>query len=284
MPDVLISAHSTLRPLFHSLPLSGQTLAKSIYRRLLQLRYGQLRLAESWQNGRLWKLHPEVALRGQEAEIETIEWFRKVILTGMDVLDIGANVGQMTLEMAYLVGSQGRVIAVEPGPGNVRLLKAHVEGNEFADRVSIVAAACADRDKQTIDLKIFGEDVEVVGSGFSIVDVPQTKTEEKLQVHWIQVPTTTIDALCAEFSLAPQVIKIDVEGAELLVLKGAHDTLAKSRPIIHFSFHPFAFPNPEEVSWEICSLFANYEYTIQNVDGAGVEESLGLSEYVASPL
>ncbi|MBD2459672.1 FkbM family methyltransferase [Oscillatoria sp. FACHB-1407] len=283
MPDALISAHSTLRPLFDALPESIKSMARSLYRRLLDWRYGQLGLAEAQQNDRIWKLHPSVALRGQEQEVETARWFRTVIRPGMDVMDIGANVGQMTLEMAYLVGQKGRVIAVEPGPGNLDLLEKHVEGNGFSDRVIVVAAACSDQTDQTVKLKIFGDDSNVVGSGFSILDVPQTRSQELLPEIFIQVQTTTIDALCSTYAFRPAIIKIDVEGAELLTLMGAKATLATIRPIIHFGFHPFAFSDPEAASQRILSLLVEHNYIIESRDGQTVTSSLDMEEYVARP-
>src|SRR5262245_40918923 len=78
--------------------------ARSVYRKLLKLRYGENGLATASHNGRTWKLHYEVALRGEYAEFETIEWLREVVKLGDCVIDVGANIGQMTLEAAHLVG------------------------------------------------------------------------------------------------------------------------------------------------------------------------------------
>jgi len=283
MPDKLIEIHSSLRPLFSAMPKLGQKLARKVYRNLLKSKYGRVGVAEVWQNGRLWKLYPEVALRGEYQEFATIEWLRKVVHSGMDVLDIGANVGQMTLEMAYLVGSEGRVVAVEPGPGNIKLLRGHIQANGFSERVTIVEAACASKADLVLDFKIIGNSTDAVGSGFSIASSVSDCLNQSTNEFYISVPSVTIDSVCSELQLEPSVIKIDVEGAELLVLKGAVETLHSSKPIVCFGFHPFAFPDPIQAECEIRSIFSTYEYQIYTIDGELAEQPFDLNEYLAYP-
>ena len=97
--------------------------ARWTFQALMRLRYSRGALMTATQNGREWRLAPEVALRGAFQEFATVEWFRSLVRPGMTVIDVGANVGQMTLELGVLVGSTGRVLSIEPGRGNLDLLR-----------------------------------------------------------------------------------------------------------------------------------------------------------------
>src|SRR4051812_2402147 len=125
MDDLLIWCRRKLAPLARRIGV--QHVARRLYDELAARRYPSGSLCTAVQNGRTWRLRREVAERGAVQEIETIEWLRGVVKPGMTVLDIGANVGQMTLESALLVGPKGRVVAVEPGAGNLEYLRQHVE-------------------------------------------------------------------------------------------------------------------------------------------------------------
>lgn len=255
-------------------------LARGAFRALLGLRYGGEALMRAEQNGRVWLLDPEVALRGASQEFDTIQWFRGEVRPGMTVVDVGANVGQMTLELAALVGSAGRVISIEPASGNVKLLRRHVEANGFSDRVEIIEAACSDAEG-TVRLFIGGDSVDAVGSGHTLAGAAVVAQQHAAQaVHEQQVRAVTVDGVCRARSLRPQVVKIDVEGAELSVLRGMEETLEAARPLVRVGFHPFAFDDPAAASAELRRLFAAARYELL----APPANPLALEEYVARPL
>lgn len=249
-----------------------------LFRTLLNRRYGSDRLIRATQNDRTWLLVPEVALRGAWAEFETVRWLRKVVKPGMTVFDVGANVGQMTLEMAALVGPGGRVIAIEPGPGNLDVLRRHVEGNGFHDRVTIVEAACSSVSGEEVEFRIYGEKDTEVGSGHQITSL--RTSDDFLPSRTIAVKTVTIDDLCAERRQFPQVVKIDVEGAEWLVLQGAVETLKQRSPQVLLGFHPFAFDDPTATAGDILNLMTSSNYTM---DGELPPNDWQLQEYAFSP-
>jgi FkbM family methyltransferase len=250
--------------------------AQKIFRYYYAKSYANDRLASAAQNGRTWLLHPEVALRGEFAEFETIEWLRQVIKPGDTVIDVGANVGQMTLEMAHLVGPTGRVIAVEPGPGNLRLLRRHVEANGFAGRVTIIEAACCEVHGGTVEFKIWGASADTVGSGHTLVLNGATGSPGEQQAFISRVRTASLDGLCADHGARPAVIKIDVEGAELRVLDGARQTLQANHPALRVGFHPFAFDDAQAATRSLLSLLDGCGYETSHLGG---EDALQLNEY-----
>lgn len=151
-------------------------------------------------------------------EAEEQAEFGRVVRTGMRVYDLGANVGYYTLLASRLVGPRGRVIAVEPLPRNLAYLHRHVALNRLAN-VDIVEAAVADR------------------PGVGRFTETASASENRLGAEGtLKVPITTLTALAERFG-PPDVIKIDVEGAEHLVLGGAKELLRGARPTILLSLH-----------------------------------------------
>ena len=158
--------------------------------------------------------------------------FRAVVRRGMTVLDVGANVGAYTLIFATWVGEQGRVFALEPASAAREGLRVHVALNNFDARVTIVdAAAAASVGRAPFAVHPSGGASSLTLAGFDPLD----------DVAQIIVATETIDNFCKVRRLTPAVIKIDVEGAELDVLKGARQTLALPGMHAFVEFHPAAW-------------------------------------------
>lgn len=143
------------------------------------------------------------------------EAFRAILRPGDTALDVGANVGAYALLFGLWVGARGRVLAFEPAPEAFAGLRRHLVLNRLDRRVRAVQTAVADREGEA----------SFVSEGFqgtNHLSVPNRPAGAAL----IRVPTTTIDAVCVEYQLHPRLIKIDVEGAEVEVLRGARQTIA----------------------------------------------------------
>ena len=155
---------------------------------------------------------------GGTYEPEQTRLFREHIPVGATVFDVGAHVGYYTLLASVLAGDTGRVWAFEPNPANHAFLRRHVAVNR-RDNVSIENAAVSDRNGTAAFA--FG-----TGSGTGHLD-----TKGSLEVR-----TVRLDDFCREHGVQPGFLKIDVEGAEQAVLRGAEETLA-ARPVIFLSTH-----------------------------------------------
>jgi FkbM family methyltransferase len=152
--------------------------------------------------------------------------FREAVRPGAVVLDVGANVGSYTLLFAMWAGPAGRVIALEPAPDAREGLRVHVALNRVADRVEIIAAAAAEHAGSAR----FGVDGASGGNALINAGSPTGRT--------IEVETTSLDEFCRMRGLRPDVMKIDAEGAELDVLKGARSVLAHPGMRAFIEFHP----------------------------------------------
>ena len=148
----------------------------------------------------------------------------EMVRRGDTVWDIGANLGLFTFAAAVLAGPEGRLLAVEPDTDMTGLLRrsaarcvgqAPVEVLPAAvcDEVSVAKFHIARRNRSTNHLAGFG--TTMTGG------IRSTRL----------VPTVTLDSLAARFP-APDVIKIDVEGAELRVLAGGAKVLSRLPAVI----------------------------------------------------
>ena len=128
--------------------------------------------------------------------------------------DVGAHKGFMTLAAASMVGPDGRVVAVEPAAANLRFLRRHIAWNQERN-VEVVPVALSDAEGQAA----------FAGTGSSIAF--------RMGVGPETVQVTTVERLVAERDLPrPQVLKIDVEGAEAAVLRGMGSLLGGDQALL----------------------------------------------------
>jgi len=145
---------------------------------------------------------------------------------GGTAIDAGAFIGRHALAYARAVGSGGRVVAVEPLPGNFRLLEHNVRRNGYA-QVTCVRCALGAAEGE-IDLAYDRE----TSTASAVRPLPR---------H-LWVGLRTLDSLAAEWGINRiDLLKIDVEGAEYDVLQGAQQLLAASpQARLAIEIHPWA--------------------------------------------
>jgi FkbM family methyltransferase len=142
---------------------------------------------------------------------------------GNTVIDVGAHIGLYTLIAAKKVGPSGKVIAIEPDPENCNLLKRNVELNRLTNVTILECAAFSSNSK----LKLYLPGKERGFTKLSTIMANRAVTE-----NFLEIDATTLDHLMLMQGIAEvNWIKIDVEGAELEVLKGAIVTLSVSNNI-----------------------------------------------------
>ena len=160
---------------------------------------------------------------GGAFEENEIRFFRDVVKPGMTVFDVGANVGLYSVISGNAVGQSGRVWSFEPFPPIAMYLRENVCLNDLIN-VTVVEKAVSDL-MGTFDFHVFPEGCDVYNSLGA-----KERPEEKLHaVEKILVEVTTIDAFAGEAGIEKiDILKIDVEGAEERVLKGAEQLIRRS--------------------------------------------------------
>jgi len=147
---------------------------------------------------------------------------------GSIALDVGANVGTTTLVMAARCGTAGRVVAFEPDPQARKILQRNIALNPRAGSITIEEVACSSSEgKATFYAR---------GQARSSLDGDAADPSEKPMT----VSLTTLDAYSERAELSPNLVKIDVEGAEVAVLRGAQRLLASDATVL-CELHPFAW-------------------------------------------
>ncbi len=175
--------------------------------------------------------------------------------SGMTVYDIGANCGQMTLFFSQKVGKGGSVLSFEPVPDNVSCLQKNVALNDHRNVKVFSAAVSADNEP-----KHFCYDMahHTMGTLEESMITPGTWEET------IEVSCLALDTLISDGERAPQLIKIDVEGAGLEVIKGALQLIQIHRPAIYFEIHAAHDQAPELQA--ISMLKEKFGYLISGID------------------
>lgn len=142
-----------------------------------------------------------------------------------DVLDIGANIGFHAVLFARRLRT-GTVLSVEPTPRALNRLRRNLERNGVSVRVSIFEGVASSEPGEVQIHTIAGREEYSSLGAMSHPSISGATTET------LTVSATTVDDLVAQRSLRPGFMKIDVEGAEHLVIAGAGQVLAEHRPII----------------------------------------------------
>ena len=214
-------------------------------------------------NGTSFKLDlPPLARQGGSAGIflqrqyyePLLEFCDLLVKPGDVVFDIGANQGIYACAFAALVGPRGRVIAFEPQKYAVDVLQHNIRLNGFY-QIIVQQAAVSDQE------------------GSAVLDVSQGAVSASIvrdfggRVGAAEVMTMTIDTVAKRLKLdRVNMIKMDIEGAELLALKGGAETLRRYKPIIVLE----ATPDDAASHWfEIVGLLLNYGYQAFLFDAAG---------------
>ncbi len=167
---------------------------------------------------------------------------KKLNLAGKVIYDIGAHIGYHSLAFATYVGDKGHVFAFEPNPANVQRAEEIIAINPSLQKnITVLNLALSDHTGTTNFLST--DDIEGGTSTGGFIDDASTLWERERYVDKVgfkktEVKIETIDNLIETKKITPpDLLKIDVEGAEQLVLAGAIKTLTLYHPTIIVEFH-----------------------------------------------
>lgn len=191
----------------------------------------------------------------------------QLISPGMTVLDVGANIGIYTEFLAKLVGPSGRVVAFEPEQRNVEHLRNAARNYK---QVEVVHAAVSDRSGT---LKLFvADDLNVDHRTYAPLETRRS----------VDVAAVALDDFVSEGDHV-DVIKMDIQGAELAALRGARRLLAsQNAPVILFEYWPYGLRSAGENPKALLSELASFGYAPRMIDGSPVPNfiSLGADVYM----
>jgi FkbM family methyltransferase len=173
---------------------------------------------------------------------------RELVLPGMVAYDVGANIGYISLLLARAVGPHGRVIAFEALPANVERLRLNLAVNPEGERVHAIHAAVTDSSREVRFL---------VGPSGGMGKAEGSAGRQAEYARSITVPGLALDDFTASAAHPlPQVIKIDIEGGEVLALPGMQRLLADTHPLVLMELHG---PEAAHAAWDTLTALG---YTI----------------------
>ncbi len=175
--------------------------------------------------------------------------FEKYVKPGMVVYDIGANAGFYTLLSAVLTDSTGKVFAFEPVPQNIFYIIKHLEINKITNSVVVEKAVSDKTSKLKFDLS-------------SNPSMGHFSENGKIEVEAI-----SLDEFTKQGNPLPDLIKMDIEGAEFAALKGAKEILNTKKPVIFLATHG------DEVKKNCLELLKEMSYKIEIIGNGTLEKA-----------
>lgn len=186
-------------------------------------------------------------------EVPTFEFLRRACRPGDTVLDIGAHIGLFSVVTARRVGPSGRVFSFEPTLGSRQALQRVIALNGVQHLVEVRAEAVSERS----GVGLF-HSLRIAGSNANSL----VRSDRHEGVTF--VPVVSIDDFLADrVGGQCQVLKIDVEGAELSVLRGAQGTLRTARPSLWLALHPAALAAAGANLGEIWDLLSTHRMRLE---------------------
>lgn len=192
-------------------------------------------------------------LRGRADHTGMAVAIRTALSPGDDAVDVGAHLGDVTRQLLQSAPN-GRVLAIEPLPHLAADLRTTLGRDAIVEQ-------CALTDGEPGELEFLHVTNNPGYSGLKERDYPDEPEIERLTVR-----TQRLDDLVEQHGLSPRFIKIDVEGAELGVLRGARRTIERCRPVIAVE-HGTAAVGYGESAATFYDLVTDLDLRIFNFDG-----------------
>lgn len=191
-------------------------------------------------------------------EREFLDFFLSNLKPDDVIFDIGASVGLFTIHASSIV-NRGKVFAFEPDPDTLGRLKHNASLNRQLLNINYISWAVSDTQSETL---LYSD-----GSSGSAPTLRQQLNRENAPKGEVKVKTNTLDNAISTGELpVPTVLKIDIEGAEILCIKGAlkllQGNLGKKPRLIFLEAHPDFLPSFNSTVEEVYNLILNNGYSV----------------------
>ncbi|MCK0130239.1 FkbM family methyltransferase [Flavobacteriaceae bacterium F08102] len=196
----------------------------------------------------------------KEYEPKLVRHILNHVNRNMDAINIGANIGLYSNLLADNINNTNKVLAIEPTNRAFSLLTKNITLNNNENKI-IPFNGIASSENGEFNLNII-EGMEEYSSIGTLVHASIQNEKFTSQV----VKGKTLDYLVEKYELAPGIIVIDVEGAELSVLKGSIGTIKKFKPIIISELDDVLLSEQNATSREVIKFLKDYKYKVLDID------------------
>jgi FkbM family methyltransferase len=204
-------------------------------------------------------------------EPELADAVREFVRPGMTVYDVGANIGYISLLLAHAARPNGRVFAFEALPANVERIRRNIALNSLENQITLVPQAVAD---QGGELTFYVHESVGMGKVAGSAGRPQEQYQAEITVKALSLD----EFVYQQGNPAPDIVKMDIEGGEVLALPGMQRILAEHHPLLLLELHG---PESEKVAWQ---TLTEAGYSLRQMTGGSppIEspEGLGWKAYV----
>lgn len=178
----------------------------------------------------------------------------------------GGHIGFASLYFDNLVKPFGKVVVFEPGPNNLKYIKTNIAN---ADTVLLEVAGCSDLDGESVLYidNLTGQNNSLVFNFEGLTANAKAAPGVQVSTTPVKIPVIKIDTYCEQSAYRPDFIKVDVEGHELAVLRGAEKLLGSEKP-------PMLMVEVQSDHREIIAMLRNYGYCLFSATGELLGDSL----------
>jgi len=182
-----------------------------------------------------WEIHIKNLLKG-------------ICREGMNIIDIGANIGTHTVLMSKLVGDKGNVYAFEPSKNHNEILFYNLMMNDCYN-TKIYSYGCSDKNENMyVDKRFLDTKIQENFGAIELKKESSNKDDEEIEIR--SIDSFNFDKI--------DIIKIDAEGMENVVIIGMKNTISKYKPIIIVEIH-----DPE--LQDMKNIFDSINYSLQRI-------------------
>jgi FkbM family methyltransferase len=244
------------------IPVAGPIIRRSIENLLPRGERVWLRNEGGPAKGLWIKVEPywEFGYMGITPEPGVAEALAKHLSEGKCFYDIGAHIGFYSMIAARQVGPTGRVVALEPEPDNVLILRENIAKNALGWVTVVPAAVWSAIGQMRFER---GSDTPSRMSGKIVLQNDLLATSDEV----VGCRATTLDHL-TESNRPPSLVKVDVEGGEIDVLEGGRVTLARHHPVLLIEAHS------NQAVAEVREFLNPFRYTVETLGGNGEKTHL----------
>ena len=166
-------------------------------------------------------------------EPEVFELLKREIEHDDIIFDVGAYIGIYSIILSRYLGKKGRIYAFEPAPDSLTLLTEHLILNHALEKVEVLPYGVGEKCGRG---RLFARGGHIQNSFVSAT------FGENAETDMVDVSVVSLDAFCAERSIRPAWVKVDTEGWELPVLRGAKSLFSTDRNVrFVVEMHPYAW-------------------------------------------
>jgi FkbM family methyltransferase len=174
---------------------------------------------------------------------------------GDKAIDIGANVGIITMFMSQIVGKKGHIFAIEASPSNSIILQQNINLNNL-DNITLINRAVAEKERQVFMLSpqnTYNDALLVMNES------PKPLSEE--------VQALPFDEIAKEWQIGKsKLIKVDIEGAEIFFFEGAQNYLKMYKPILIFETLQSYTRRFDYSVVDVLLLLRGFGYHVEQID------------------